>query len=290
MLTLIANKDITRINSFKKSCPKVGEYSNVKEELIWWLNNPVSMEKVDCPGIILGEFIDPNGAREIYNIKSPNYDWIVLDFDNEYTDEKKQILEDRRLSEYFSIEDFTSQFKDYEFYLHTSSSHTKEKNKFRVYMPIESFKYSPEEYTIYREFMCDEFIYADSCSFELARIMFVPNDLKGNYSFVINEGKKYNLSRGKFISHKRSVNLKNIQLLKRKQFNSGSIDYFYDLMIQRWLVNAWVEGNRFYAARSFTTACKHAGIDLQLVIDALYQASPGDNNLINQMTELYHKI
>jgi len=85
-------------------------------------------------------------------------------------------------------------FNAYEYVLHTSFSHTKDKPKIRVIFPISKYIESKEEYkNIVNNFIEKNKLNVDKCSNKLNQVMFLPNKPKdGEYIFKHNKGEILN--------------------------------------------------------------------------------------------------
>ena len=104
------------------------------------------------------KIFDTNGTTKRCHNNIGDYSCLTLDYDDGYT-----------------IEDFQKQFKDYEFYLYTSSSHSEEKHKYRVILPLEEplnkdllYEYAPE--------LIETFKGCDKSTFARARLFFLPTE------------------------------------------------------------------------------------------------------------------
>lgn len=115
MITVIENK-YQEDNVGADSGRSVGEYF---ADII---ADPVECKKDDAQGIIFAEFKQPYSTRTIANVVEVDDQFFGIDVDNKPEDPN------------CTIEEFKEQFSEFEYYLYTTSSHTEERNRYRVIM------------------------------------------------------------------------------------------------------------------------------------------------------------
>jgi len=117
-------------------------------DILKMIQNPLSKKKEDCP---LWNFITIKEGSDKKR-KQENYDEIlalILDFDNNVT-----------------IKEFQDNYSKFNYYLYTTTSHSKEQDKFRVIVPIKSpIKYSFFHSSEVLEALGSFFVHIDISSF-----------------------------------------------------------------------------------------------------------------------------
>ena len=114
----------------------------------------------------------PQGSYErvALNQSFESTEYLVLDYDGGY-----------------SIEEFLSRYAGFKFFLHTSFSHTKEQNRFRVIMPLDGSVTKAELLALKKSPL---FPGIDPKSFEISRFFLYPC-MRPDYFFKVNEGLLY---------------------------------------------------------------------------------------------------
>jgi hypothetical protein len=135
------------------------------------LSKPIDKSKPELPLINFCVLSNDRSKRTqaIYT----HMNCIMLDYDKGYT-----------------IEDFSKRFKDYFFWLYTTSSHEPELHKYRVIIPLET----PIDYKEYRDYvpaLRKFFPNIDHSSFDKGRGFYMPG-LTPHYTYFRNEGKMFN--------------------------------------------------------------------------------------------------
>lgn len=123
----------------------------------------------------------------------------------------------------YSISEFMRKYYKFRFYLYTSSSHTPQKNKFRVIIPLE------EEITVLdyedsiKKALPRYFPECDPTAFYLDHFFYIPAKRENEYIYKINYGRLFNIK----------SDLKN-QILQEKIFNQ-------DKKIKQELINQYAK-------------------------------------------------
>lgn len=274
MITIVQNSKVYKVNQKNNSLYKhyIGEYSNergiIKELLIHPIRNGI---KGEFPGFILGKFKNLEGPRATENLEYKNNNWIVFDIDNK----------DKTIITQFTIQDFHKDFNEYEYYLHTSSSHLDNgwKHKFRVFIKGKDFHFDIMnifEKDCYKDLMSNLFPYVDPISFEANRIFYCPNKTNNNYYYKINEGKEYILSQNIFNSFcdakKRQKNYEKTEnerkMKNRSKNNDKILEKTLDTLEQK-MHERIAEGSTYEYLRKFISACLQFNIDEQSIRERL---------------------
>lgn len=139
---------------------------------------PSNLKKEDLPQWMFIDLIDPLSIRRnLTNYK--NCYAIIIEFDN-------------KEGEYLSIEAFASKYSHLAWILHTTSSHTKDKHKYRVILPLDE----PTPYAIWhdydvREIMKEYFKGVDPSSFSnFQKIPALPANPE-DYYYHVNKGARF---------------------------------------------------------------------------------------------------
>ena len=172
-VTIIKNKFVKAVNENWTEDSLLGEYPAKDKLFDLLIKYPFHLTKDRLPGITFFKFNDVSGQRLKENIGSFEQEYIIIDYDSGVT-----------------IQDFVTRFKDNEFWLYTSTSHTLINHKFRVIMKIKMDTILPiEEHQIFEKVMLNVFKGCDTCSFQINRLMFLPSDYYGGYFSYKNDGK-----------------------------------------------------------------------------------------------------
>lgn len=141
-------------------------------DLETFLENPMTdTPKEELP--MFNAFQNSSGIRGQFN--TTGLSAIILDYDSGYT-----------------IEDFCRRYYAYRFYLYTSSSHTTEKNKFRVILPMMDLLHSEDYTTNTRKVLQMKFPEADPTGFYSDHFFFIPSKSDNPYYYKINYGRLIN--------------------------------------------------------------------------------------------------
>jgi len=138
------------------------------------IENPaIGIEKDDL--MIFNGWINETGIRDSKNLTSLST--LVLDYDCG-----------------FSIAEFMMRYYKFRFYLYTSSSHTPQKNKFRVIIPLER-EIPINEYTIEMRLALEKYFKeCDKTAFYKDHPFFIPAKKEENeYIYKINYGRLFDI-------------------------------------------------------------------------------------------------
>ncbi len=140
------------------------------ETFLDMINNPTDSDhKEAAPAMVFASFGD-KGTRSIDNVIEIDQEYFGIDIDDG-----------------MSIVDFYKTYKDFQFYLYTTHSHTKGHNKFRVIFKGSLPAYdhqSEEERRLFREYMIEEFPFIDKAALGPERLLYAPVEPKSKDPYV----------------------------------------------------------------------------------------------------------
>lgn len=300
MITIVACKNVKTVgqkysyeNNQKIFEHFIKEYNDDRGIIDLLINNPFKNGVKGCfPGFIFAKFNNASCPRAKEHISELNLDWITFDIDNKNPDD------------IFDINDFYNKFKEYEYFIYTTSSHLKDGKTpaFRAFLKCKNVKFDhniEEEYSSYLELMEKEFNFGgiDRSCFQINRIFYCPNitnESKQNYYSYHNEGKEYEISVSEYNNILRTKKImKSLQYLKKKPVIKN--DKEYDALSHaqniwdKYHSSNWVEGSKYQQAIAFIGYCAKKGIDWYIIKDILSFTGDIKNNEWKNYENYYRK-
>lgn len=147
----------------------------VEVDAVELISNPVEgVEKNNLP--LMNGWVNETGIRASTNLKTLQF--LFLDYDGT-----------------LDIGSFYFKYWRYKFYLYTTSSHTPEKNKFRVIIPLENCCDIADYTKEIRTTLEYKFPEADPTGFYIDHFFYIPakQEYTQEYIYKINSGRKFNI-------------------------------------------------------------------------------------------------
>jgi len=266
MVTIITNFRVQSVNeqsTVSNIANKMkGEYSPSNELFDLLVTNPILVtEKKDTPCIIFSKFKDMSGSRCIANVSEIDTNYFGLDFDDDIT-----------------IDQFTEKYKQYQFWLYTSSSHTEEHHKFRVIFKGSNLQYDfiePIKRRAFKLAIKKYFGPVDDKALGPERILALPR-ITPNYQYIINNGIDLNLSQWRFddayktimneITVEADKRVKKAAKLPKTELENDPVKHA-KILWDKYYDHKMVQGQGYDTVKDYCIYCGKKQIDWYIVLD-----------------------